>query len=288
MLADVIKEVIKSSFKKGGVVCLSGAGISAESGIPTFRGKGGLWEKYDPQIYANTEGLVSTFREYPQRLVDFVVDLYSVLLDAEPNPAHLSLSRLEKQGVLNSVITQNIDNLHQQAGSRNVIELHGNAFRIRCMQCQRKVALEKERLKEMIELLKINRHSRIKLLRVLSRYFPRCHAELPAGRSGVLDDNYIRHCRGRYRIDIVLFGELLPEEELMRSYEQLDRCRVLLIIGSSLMVYPAASLPLYAKQRGAKLIEINSERSASSDLCDYNIIGRASEILPEILRISQN
>ena len=270
MISKEVRKYIQDSFKKGKVVCLTGAGISAESGIPTFRGKGGLWEKYDPEIYANTEGLVSTFRTHPDNIVDFIVDFYSLLLKAYPNPAHLALAVLEKESILSAIITQNIDNLHQRAGSRNVIELHGNAFRIRCMQCLKAITLEKDRLKEMVELLKINRTSRIKLLKVLSRYFPRCK------------------CGSRYRIDIVLFGEMLPQDELSNAYKQLDNCEVLLLVGTSLVVYPAAGLPLYAKERGAKLIEINSEETASSDLCDYKIIGRASEVLPEILGVLKN
>jgi NAD-dependent deacetylase len=270
MLSQEVKNYIIKNFKKGNVACLTGAGISVESGIPTFRGKGGLWEKYDPEIFANAEGLVQAFRKSPQRVIDFITDLYSVLLSARPNPAHLGLSVLEKEGILNSVITQNIDNLHQEAGSRNVIELHGNAHRIRCAGCSKTVTLEKDRMQEMVSLLKKNRGSRIKLLKVLSRYFPRCA------------------CGFRYRIDIVLFGEMLPEKELTNAYQSLGECRVLLIIGSSLVVYPAAGLPLYAKQKGATLIEINNEESSLSQFCDYKIIGKASETLPEILRILGN
>lgn len=265
------QDFIKKIFKQGKVACLTGAGISAESGIPTFRGKGGLWEKYDPQIYGNTPGLVSIFRTRPEDLANFIIDFYSILLKAKPNPAHLSLAALEKESLLSALITQNIDNLHQWAGSRKVIELHGNAYRIRCMQCPQKITFEKERLKEMIESLKVNKTSRIKLLKIFSRYFPRCQI-----------------CGSRYRIDIVLFGEMLPEDELTRAYQQLDNCNTLLLVGSSLVVYPAAGLPLYAKERGAKLIEINSEPSALSDSCDYQIRGEASQILPEILTLLGN
>lgn len=264
------KDYIKRSFKKGNVVCLTGAGISAESGIPTFRGKGGLWEKYDPQTYAYSEGLISILKTRPQDLVNFIADFYSLLIKAHPNPAHIALAVLEKEGILSSVITQNIDNLHTQAGSRNVIELHGNAFRIRCMNCGKNITLEKERIEEFVQLLKINQDSYIKILKVLSRYFPRCN------------------CRGRYRPDIVLFGEALTQDELSCAYEQLDKCNVLLLIGSSLVIYPAASLPLYAKEKGAKLIEINSEPSALSQICDYKIAGRASEVMPEILTMLEN
>jgi len=268
MIPEKVRNYIKNNFKEGRVACLTGAGISAESGIPTFRGKGGLWERYDPQIYANAPGLISILRTHPEELVNFIVDFYSILLKAHPNPAHRALAVLEKENILSSTITQNIDGLHQQAESQNVIELHGNAFRIRCMQCSQAVVLEKDKLREMIELFKINKDSSIKILKVLSRYFPRCAI-----------------CGSRYRIDIVLFGEMLPADELSRAHRQLNNCDVLLLIGSSLIVYPAAGLPLYAKERGAKIIEINNEPSSLSDLCDYRITGQASQILPEILGV---
>jgi NAD-dependent deacetylase len=262
------RDFIKKSFKEGSVVCITGAGISHESSIPTFRGKGGLWEKYDPEVYAYMQGLVSKFRQSPEELVDFISDFYDVLLKAEPNPAHISLAALEKAGIVKAVITQNIDNLHQRAGSRSVVELHGNSFRIRCSGCGSKLSLENGRIREMIRLFEKNSASRIRLLRVLSRYCPRC-----------------KGCGGRYRIDIVLFGEQLPDEELKLACELLSGCKVLLVVGSSLVVYPAASLPLLAKEKGAKLIEINSEPCALSDIFDYNIIGKAGEILPEIARL---
>lgn len=269
MIPEKVDSFIQENFKKGNVVCLTGAGISAESGIATFRGRGGLWERYDPEKFAHAQGLTSTFRSHPQELVNFIIDFYSLLLKAQPNPAHFALAVLAKENILSAIITQNIDNLHQRAGSRNVIELHGNAFRIKCTNCSKEITLEKDRLKEMVEWLKINHDSRIKILKTLSRYFPRCG------------------CGFRYRIDIVLFGEMLPEDELARAYEQLDSCNILLLVGTSLVVYPAASLPLYAKERGAKLIAVNIEESDLSDLCDYKIKGRASEVLPEILNICE-
>jgi len=258
-------DFVRKNFKEGAVVCLTGAGISNESSIPTFRGKGGLWEKYDPGMYASMDGLVSVFRKNPKDLVDFISDFYGMLLKAKPNPAHISLAALEKAGIVKAIITQNIDDLHQMAGSRSVVELHGNSFRIRCSDCGSKLSLEIDRVKEMIKLFEKNSGSRIKLLKIMSRYCPRCSK-----------------CCGRYRIDIVLFGEQLPAEELKLAYKLLSGCKCLLVIGSSLVVYPAASLPLYAKERGAKLIEINSEPSALSDMFDYKIMGKAGEMLPEI------
>lgn len=259
---------IKNILKKGKVICLTGAGISSESGIPVFRGKGGLWETYDPETYGNMPGLISVFSKDPEKLVDFVTEFYNVLLKSKPNPAHLSLSYLEKSALLKAVITQNIDNLHQQAGTRSVVELHGNAFRIRCQDCGVTLTLEKDRIKEMLVLFHRARKSRKEVLKILSRYCPRC-----------------AKCGGRFRVDIVLFGEHIPEEELNRSQELLNDCRTLLIVGSSLVVYPAASLPLYAKERGAKIIEINQEPSALTDICDYKILGSAAEVLPEIVRL---
>lgn len=254
--------------KKGNLTCLTGSGISAESGIPTFRGKGGLWERYSPEIYATTMGLISTLETQPEKLVDFLREFYSSLLIARPNPGHLTLAIMEKEGILNSIITQNVDNLHQQAGARRVIELHGNAYRVKCMGCGRTLTLERDRLKEMVDLLKRKRNSRFGMLRILSRYFPKCE------------------CKGRFRIDIVLFGEGLSGQVLSEAYRQLDNCGLLLVVGCSLMVYPAAGLPLYAKEKGAQVLEINSDPSGFSDLCDFKIVGKAAEVLPELIKES--
>lgn len=270
MLTPKVKEYIKNNFPKGDVVCLTGAGISLESGIPVFRGKGGLWERYDPQIYGYLEGLSSLFKTTPKKVIDFVVDFYTLILKASPNPAHRILSFLERQAVLKSIITQNIDNLHQEAGSRNVIELHGNAYRIRCSECFNKLILEKERLKEFIKLLKKYRSRRIRLLKILARYFPRCG------------------CGGRFRIDVVLFGENLSDSALAEAYRQLDNCRTLLILGTSLEVYPAANLPFYAKEKGAKIIEINPQPTSFSEYCDYQIRGPASKVMLEIFKCLTN
>ena len=274
MSVDLSKEeknYIKRIFKKGRVTCLTGAGISAESGIPTFRGKGGLWEKYDPLTYAHAEGLAGLFRNEPEKLVDFIVDFYNVLLEAAANAAHYCLAALEKEGVLRGLITQNIDNLHSLAGTRKISELHGNAFRLRCTGCGHRISLERGRLEELVQLLRASRDSRMKILKILSRYFCRCAA-----------------CRSRYRIDIVLFGEELPQAELDLAYKFLDESSSLMVIGCSLEVYPAAALPFYAKEKGLNLLEINSSATAFSRLCDYRITGNAAEILPKMMEVSSD
>jgi NAD-dependent deacetylase len=265
MIAEETILFIKEHLKKGKAVALTGAGISSESGIPTFRGKGGLWEKYDPEIFANMPGLLSTFVSEPEKLVDFTYEFYSTLLKAGPNLAHTALSTMEESGHLSVVITQNIDNLHQQAGSRSVIELHGNAYCIRCIHCAKRIYFERDRIQEMITLLAENKKSRNALLKVLSRYFPRCD------------------CGGRFRIDIVLFGEILPEQALQEAYAKLEDCSLLFLVGTSGVVYPAAGLPIYAKEKGAKVIEINKEPSELSYICDRQILGKSAEILPELL-----
>lgn len=267
MIPEKVQDAIRKAREKGHIVCLTGAGISAESGIPTFRGKGGLWEKYDPQTYAYPEGLLLLLRQNPKKLADFVTDFYSVLLDAKPNPAHISLAALEKKGILESVITQNIDDLHTLSGSQRVRELHGNAFRIRCAFCRKARELGREEMRAFLSLLKISPVSRTRILKILSRFFPRCS------------------CGSRFRIDIVLFGEPLPEEALTGALRSLEHCSLFLVIGSSLEIYPAASLPLYAKERGATLVEINDEPSALSHIFDYRIKGQASMVMPEILKI---
>ncbi|MFH1202492.1 MAG: NAD-dependent deacylase [Candidatus Omnitrophota bacterium] len=261
-----IIDYIKKRLRSGKITCLTGAGISYESGVPTFRGKGGLWEKYDPQVYAYPEGLITAFYDTPQNFVDFCVDFYGVLLGAGPNPAHLSLAEMERLGLLSSVITQNVDNLHIEAGSRRVIELHGNAYRRRCIHCRKTKDFSKEEIKDFISGLKKYRLLRPRLLRVLSKYFGRCPS-----------------CRGRNRIDIVLFGEELPLEALHQAHEEIEKCSLLFLIGTSGIIYPAAGLPALAKSKGRGLIEINTEASALNYLCDYTVKAAAVEVIPQIL-----
>ncbi|MDD5347440.1 MAG: NAD-dependent deacylase [Candidatus Omnitrophica bacterium] len=265
---DPAFEKVGRVLSKGRVACLTGAGISCESGIPAFRGKGGLWETYSPEVYGNTPGLVSLLHRDPGKFVNFIREFYAVFLDARPNPAHLALSYLEKAGLVDTVITQNIDDLHQQSGVRSVIELHGNALRIRCQGCSETLKLEKDRVREMLKLFERKKTSSQQLLRVMSRYCPRCPK-----------------CGARFRIDIVLFGEMLPEDAMRRAYQAIDSCKTLLVVGSSLVMYPAASLPQYAKDKGATLVEINREPSAMSALCDHAIYGEAGKVLPELVKL---
>jgi len=267
MLDAKLRKFIVDKFPLGHVVAFTGAGISHESGIPTFRGAGGLWERYEPNLFATPDGLFRVGRDTPERMRGFLAELYAVLLKAQPNPAHLALSGMERAGFLDGVITQNVDDLHQRAGSREVAEVHGNCFRVRCGNCPRSITYDLGRVAEFMAQLQglpEGRECGPGLVTLGERYLPKCK------------------CGGRFRTDVVLFGEELPAAAFEKARALVESCSVLLIVGSSLTVYPAASFPLSAKQRGATLIEVNREPSEQSSLCDFHAFGTAAQILPEI------
>ena len=229
------------------LVVFTGAGISSESGIPTYRGAGGLWTKYDPNLYAN----INHFNRDPSYYWNFFKDVrYPLLKKAKPNRAHLVLAELESLGKLKSVITQNIDGLHQEAGSARVIELHGNTRVMVCTHCARKYSLD-----EAVSLLE---------------------KELPP---------LCTDCRGVLRPDVILFGEVLKSQVLDDAYREAASCDFLISIGSSLVVTPAADIPVTAKRGGAKLAIINIDPTPLDDIADYVISEPAGDILSEILSL---
>ena len=217
MLKDVCREAAGIILAHQPCVALTGAGISAESGIPTFRDKGGLWDKFDPAVYASIE----VFREDPSKYWSIRGEFIRRYDDYRPNSGHTALAALEALGLLDHVITQNIDGLHRKAGSRNVTEVHGSLREIHCLGCGREYLAP----------------------RVPEGPVPRC------GCGGVLKPN------------TVLFGEPLPPEALQTAVEKARACRSMLLVGTSAVVQPAASLPFLARDRGAKLIEVNLERA---------------------------
>lgn len=225
-------------------IALTGAGISVESGIPPFRGKGSLWEKYDPMKYAE----IRYFLKNPKEVWSvFLSDMKKTLENAEPNPGHTGLFELEKKGLLNSVITQNIDGLHQRAGNTDVIEFHGSFAKFYCMECLDKVSLE--------EL-------------DLSIIPPVC-----------------RKCGGILRPDCVFFGEMIPSEALERSGILASQCQVILVVGTSAVVQPAASIPVTAKTSGAFVIEINPEPTPLTDsIADITLFGSAGKVMKDLLK----
>ncbi|MBN1253875.1 MAG: NAD-dependent deacylase [Deltaproteobacteria bacterium] len=223
-------------------IALTGAGISVESGIPDFRSAGGLWSKYDPEEYAH----ISAFRSNPTKVWQMIKEMMDLVLGAEPNPAHVALAELEQMGLLSSIITQNVDGLHQRGGAKKVIEFHGSNQWLVCLQCgyrQEAVSLSFEEIPPLC---------------------PECDSVL--------------------KPDVVFFGEPIPWEAQTGSFEEARTCGLVLVIGTSAVVYPAAGIPTSAKQSGAKIIEINTEPTPLTGyISDYLIQGTAGAILPKIV-----
>lgn len=253
-----LKDFLQSSSR---AVVFTGAGVSEESGIPTFRGKGGLWDRYPPTLYANPVGLALLFLLRPSRMANFVYDVLDSLLRAEPNLCHRVIARLEEEGLIKAVITQNVDDLHFTAGSVNVYELHGNVFRVRCVRCGEREKIARERLRETANRLSEDPHSRISLLRLLVDYAGRC-----------------RVCGGRRRPDVVLFGEGLQQKEWGRAMQLATEADLFLVMGTSSLVYPAALLPRLAAESGARIVEINPETTSVSGLATLRIPFPVGEI----------
>ena len=245
------------------LVAFSGAGESEESGIPTFRDPGGLWDRFDPYELGGGNIFSNLFAGagLPAGGVQFIAEILAVLKRAEPNPGHLALGELEAMGILRSVITQNIDNLHREAGNTHVIEVHGNIFRLVCMSCGAKQLLARDELfamgDELMGYLEAND------LEGLIRLASRCP------------------CGGMCRLDVVGFGE--PVQDMPEAMGEARACDLMLILGTSGAVYPAAYLPGHAKKTGAKLIEINATDSYFPELVDISIVARTGDVLPEIV-----
>jgi len=223
-----------------GNAALTGAGISVESGIPDFRSAGGLWERYDIMQY----GTISAFRSNPEKVWKMLAEMEEVVKKARPNPAHKALGRLEDMGLLQAVITQNIDNLHQEGGSTNVIELHGNSKTLVCLWCHRHYHFHK----------------------VPDRIPPLCA------------------CGKYLKPNIVLFGEAIAQNALNASFDIAATCKALLVIGTSAQVAPASTIPGFAKRAGATVIEVNLEPSMlTASATDIFLQGPAGELMPALV-----
>ena len=265
-LADLARLIAGS----GTVAAFTGSGISAESGIPTFRGEGGIWERYPPSRYGNLPGLFSVFLLRPARLAGFAGEALSTFIRAEPNPAHRALAELEHRGRLQAVITQNIDDLHERAGSRVVLKLHGDLFRFRCVQCRARRNFTREDIRHLLDSLAGRKPTRRNLLGFFRTSLPGCP-----------------ECGGRMRPDVVFFGESLPRDATVRASAEARSCRVMLVVGTSGAVYPAATFPRIAKGSGAVLAEFGPEPTAFTPICDFFFPGPASATLPRLVeRIS--
>jgi len=248
------------------VVAFTGAGISEESGIPTFRGKGGIWDRYPPERFAHIPGLIAEFLLQPERVANFLREILESCLDAEPNPAHLALAHWEAQGKLRAVITQNIDTLHEGAGSRKVIKLHGSIDRLRCTDCGFRQDFDEVQLRRWAVALSLQGMGRRQLWHALKQILSSCP-----------------YCGGRRRPDVVLFGDLLPQDAWMQAQREASLCQLLLVIGTSGLVHPAADIPLLAKRSGATLIEINPQPTSLTPHADLFLAGKAGQVLKELM-----
>lgn len=238
-LADPIRERVRAAER---VVVFSGAGVSRESGLDTFRGAGGLWERMRPEELATPEA----FRADPGKVWRWYAWRYGQAAAAAPNPAHHAVAQLETLFPSVRVVTQNVDGLHQRAGSRNLLELHGTILRALCERCGR--------TREMSEAVAES-------------------AEQPP----------LCPCGGRFRPAVVWFGEALPEETLVHAYEEATFCDLFISVGTSAVVYPAAGLIELAHQAGACLIEVNPEPTPFSRLMDLRLAAPAGEALPALV-----
>jgi len=239
---DLIRRVAKDLAAAENVAALTGAGISVESGIPPFRGKGGLWERLDPMEFAN----IDAFMRDPVKVWKFLVrELKEVVDRAKPNDGHKGLAKLEARDKLKTIITQNIDGLHQAAGNTDVIEYHGTFAWQRCLDCSKKYETRKVDVSEIP---------------------PRCA------------------CGGILRPDIIFYGEMIPAERMWRSRQAATNCNLMLVVGTSAVVQPAAMIPVIAKENGAKIVEINPERTPlTNEISDYLLMGGAGEVMNQIL-----
>lgn len=226
-------------------LALTGAGISAESGIPTFRGDGGLWTKYDPIKVTS----INYFMADPSAYWKVSKDRGRLALAARPNPGHHALMALEAAGHVVAVATQNTDGLHQDSGSRHVIELHGSGRTVQCLDCGTLEPRSEVQARLEVEMP------------------PRC-----------------RVCGGIFlKPTVVLFGEPMPQPAVQEAFALARQSDVMLVVGSSLVVYPAADIPVVAVRSGARLIVINAEPTPLDEIADVVIRGKAGEVLPEIV-----
>jgi len=234
---EKLAEKIKKARK---IVFVTGAGISQESGIPTFRGKDGLWKKYDPMKLAT----IDAFYDDPKLVWEWYEDRRKNILAAKPNAGHDAIAKLEDFSKV-VVLTQNIDGLHQRAGSTNVLELHGSIIRIKCTVCN-----YKDEITTKFDVLP-----------------PTCK------------------CGSILRPDVVWFGEPLPQKVWQEAVVQANSCDVMIISGTSLLVSPANSLPIYAKQNNAILIEVNPEQTMMSTEMDLSLKTTSAAALPELISL---
>jgi NAD-dependent deacetylase len=230
------------------VVGLTGAGVSVESGIRPFRGPGGLWTEYgEPPMNGYRRFMANPKREW-EKLIKregYLGVAYEAFETAKPNPGHYALAELEELGILKYLITQNVDNFHRAAGNKNLAEIHGNLYLVRCISCNSRYPQEEISLEELP---------------------PHCPK-----------------CGGMIKIDTVMFGEPIPPDILRVCQEEVYKCDCMLSVGTSAFVYPAAGFPSIVKGKGGSLIEVDLYETGNTYMSDISLRGKSGEILPELV-----
>lgn len=249
------------------IAVLTGAGVSAESGVPTFRDQGGLWRRYEaarcatPEAWEADPGLVWEFHDRLRQLVR----------GCAPNPAHHALEKLEARwraaGGTFTLLTQNIDGLHEAAGARDVVRLHGSLWHVRCVACGEVVENRDVPITPAFE----------------GSGSP--DTDAPAQRFAEAD---LPHCRcgGARRPHVVWFGEQVASRDLVACADAIDHCQIMMVVGTSAVVYPAAGLVPLAKRYGTVIVEVNLEPTGVTDLCDFSFLGKAGESLPSLVDVT--
>lgn len=230
------------------LIALVGAGLSKESGIPTFRGGDGLWDKHgEPPMDGYQRFLADPEQWWAERLAqrESMSEFTKAIEEARPNAGHIAMAEMERAGLLKHIITQNIDDLHQQAGSVAITEIHGNRTKQRCIECSRRWKREEF---------------------VSSEVPPRCP-----------------DCDGLVKSDTVMFGEPIPQDALESCFQEARRANAVLLVGTSAVVYPAAEFPIIAHRQGARLIEVNPQETPLSDICSAVLRAPSGEALPLLL-----
>lgn len=242
-MRDLIEQAADLIAQAEQVVVFTGAGVSKESGLPTFRdAQGGLWARYNPEDLASLQG----FRRNPELVWTWYQHRRTLYGDVEPNPGHRAIAELEALVPRVVVVTQNVDDLHRRAGSTDIIELHGNIYRYKCLDEGRLLKLED--------------------LEGTDQVPPLCP-----------------YCGGLVRPDVVWFGEFLPPGALDRAIQESRQCDVMLVVGTSAIVQPAALLPYEAANHGASIIEVNPNPSGATRIADVFLQGPSGEVLPQVL-----
>ncbi len=238
---DVLDQIVSKIRKNHRCVVLTGAGISAESGVPTFRGKEGLWGKFKPEELATMDAFISN----PQIVWEWYNWRRKLIADVKPNPGHYALVEMETWFDNFTLVTQNVDGLHRMAGSQEILELHGNINRNKCIDCSRSFP----------EDVEIDPHR-----------IPACP-----------------HCGGKIRPDVVWFGEMLDPKIINSAFNEAARADIFLSVGTSAVVQPAASLPIEARRAEALLVEINVEKTPLSFAADFHVPAPSGEFLPKVV-----